>query len=221
MIGLTGYLNAMKKTGALDCVTYLSGISGSCWTMSLYYNHLSNNDPSKLQHHFERQLGTHWANMTQFFNVLNTSHHHAKVVLQGAIQRFEQRQGDMSLVDIFGMLMGGTLLTTKKMTEHLERNKNNVPNVLDEQDMYLSHQAEFIKDAKEPLPIYCVVRHEVGDMVKKDQLGDIYQWFEFTPFEMGCEEMEAWIPIWGFGRKFENGKSQERLPEQTLDILMG
>jgi hypothetical protein len=31
----------------------------------------------------------------------------------------------------------------------------------------------------------------------------------------------AWIPIWAFGRKFEQGKSSERLPEQSLGILMG
>lgn len=31
----------------------------------------------------------------------------------------------------------------------------------------------------------------------------------------------AWIPIWAFGRKFENGKSLEKIPEQSLGILMG
>jgi phospholipase A2 len=31
----------------------------------------------------------------------------------------------------------------------------------------------------------------------------------------------AWIPIWAFGRKFEDGKNTERLPEQSLGILMG
>jgi phospholipase A2 len=27
--------------------------------------------------------------------------------------------------------------------------------------------------------------------------------------------------MWAFGREFEKGKNLERLPEQTLDILMG
>lgn len=31
----------------------------------------------------------------------------------------------------------------------------------------------------------------------------------------------AWIPVWAFGRRFEKGKNTERLPEQTLGILMG
>jgi phospholipase A2 len=42
-----------------------------------------------------------------------------------------------------------------------------------------------------------------------------------TPFEIGCDELEAWCPIWGFGRKFEEGKSVERLPEQSLALLLG
>lgn len=31
----------------------------------------------------------------------------------------------------------------------------------------------------------------------------------------------AWIPMWAFGRKFENGKNVERLPEQRIDSLLG
>lgn len=31
----------------------------------------------------------------------------------------------------------------------------------------------------------------------------------------------AWIPIWAFGRKFEQGKNTEKLPEQSIGILMG
>ena len=26
-----------------------------------------------------------------------------------------------------------------------------------------------------------------------------FQWFEMTPFEIGCDELEAWVPTWGFG----------------------
>lgn len=33
--------------------------------------------------------------------------------------------------------------------------------------------------------------------------------------------LSAWIPVWAFGRKFQEGKSLEKLPEQSLGILMG
>jgi cytosolic phospholipase A2 len=51
-------------------------------------------------------------------------------------------------------------------------------------------------------------------------------WYEFTPFEVGCDELGgemflrpfhvrliphvAWIPVWGLGRQFANGKSLDR-----------
>ena len=54
-------------------------------------------------------------------------------------------------------------------------------------------------------------------------------WYEFTPYEIGCDEiggishtrvfrfpfmhsrpLPAWIPSWAFGREFFNGESLER-----------
>ncbi|KAI7892682.1 acyl transferase/acyl hydrolase/lysophospholipase [Mucor mucedo] len=236
MIGLTGYLDAMKRSGALDCVMYFAGISGSCWTMAMYYNQLSKANPQQLETHLKSHVNTHWANMSNFINLLTSSPENSKLLLQGAIQRFHQQKGDISLVDIFGVLM-----------------EQSQVGEFEKQDMYLTGQSQFLKDGSEPMPIYCVVRHDItlgrsledrlrelkekrDDTNKAAEIERIekkareiqdakekegYQWFEFTPYEMGCEEIEAWIPMWSFGRKFENGKNVERLPEQTLDILMG
>jgi cytosolic phospholipase A2 len=49
-----------------------------------------------------------------------------------------------------------------------------------------------------------------------------FQWFEMTPYEVGCDELEAWCPTWAFGRRFEQGRSlQPGLPEQSLALLLG
>lgn len=234
MIGLTGYLNAMKKSGALDCTMYFTGISGSCWTMALYYNQLTNADPARMERHLQSHLSTHWANMSNFINILTASPEKSKLLLQGAIQRYNQQNGDLSLVDIFGMLMGGTLLTKKptsmkepknqkEMTERM-RDDDTMEEVDTERAMHLTGQAEFLKDGSEPLPIYCVVRHDIAygktfeerikelkkmtsrnsqekkelntlekkaDKFEDEQQSDAYQWFEFTPYDMGCEEIEG------------------------------
>jgi len=42
-----------------------------------------------------------------------------------------------------------------------------------------------------------------------------------TPFEVGCDELEAWVPTWGFGRPFSEGRSTLQLPEQSLSLLLG
>lgn len=259
MIGLSGYLNAMKKSGALDCVMYFAGVSGSCWTMSLYYNQLTNANPRKLVDHLKSHVNTHWANMSNFITLLTSSPENSKLLLQGVVQRFNQQKGDISLVDIFGVLMGQTLLSKKRDILPTEKEGKDTTSIVEGsnvgefsgEDMYLSGQSKYLKDGSEPMPIYCVVRHDITigksfeDRLKeiKEKRGgnkkaeiaklekqkeeieeeqkDAYQWFEFTPYEVGCEELEAWVPMWSFGRKFENGQSVEKLPEQTLDILMG
>ena len=48
-----------------------------------------------------------------------------------------------------------------------------------------------------------------------------FQWFEMTPHEVGCDELEAWVPTWAFGRRFEAGRSTTNLPEQSLALLLG
>ena len=42
-----------------------------------------------------------------------------------------------------------------------------------------------------------------------------------TPFEIGCDELQAWVPTWGFGRPFDLEKSTMQLPEQSLALLLG
>jgi cytosolic phospholipase A2 len=42
-----------------------------------------------------------------------------------------------------------------------------------------------------------------------------------TPYEIGCDEIEAFVPTWGFGRPFEEGKSTMGLPEQSLSLILG
>jgi cytosolic phospholipase A2 len=48
-----------------------------------------------------------------------------------------------------------------------------------------------------------------------------FQWFEFTPYYVGCEELEAWIPTFGLGRKYKNGINVTRSPELSLSIILG
>ncbi|KAJ1660210.1 hypothetical protein IWQ61_000826 [Dispira simplex] len=50
-----------------------------------------------------------------------------------------------------------------------------------------------------------------------------YQWFEFTPYEIGTadEEDGVWVPAWAFGRRFERGHSVERLPEPSVGLYLG
>lgn len=197
--------------------------------------------------------------------VLNASRHNSKIILHGVIQRYYQQNGSISLVDIFGMLLGGTLLSRKLTvtpappgdnndsnqhwyySEDIEEQSSHAnddtrtiheddgaevkPRLLKKDEIKLSKQKVYFEDGSLPMPIYCAVRHEIesagvtkADTIssKKDELGeekemdntnedvgnnnqeqdnteeeqvaksnDLYQWFEFTPYDMGSEEING------------------------------
>lgn len=296
MVGCSGYLHAMIETGILDCVLYMAGVSGSTWAMSQFYSPLSDGSSKLLKDHLCSRIHTHIANLSNFLTVLNASRHNSKIILHGIIQRYYQQKGTINLVDIFGMLLGGTLLArtltigttdeeeeydfttensyrglaedeTKKpdTNNHVDNSKTVEeddgsivkPKLLHRSEIKLSKQRAYFEDGSLPMPIYCAVRHEIGipnvtkeatisnqdniepcreikmnDMENtednskiedraspsiksdngedgaieeesskqeddqnnentKDEMKDLYQWFEFTPYDMGSEEING------------------------------
>lgn len=114
---------------------------------------------------------------------------------------------------------------------------------VDDRDLKLSNQRLYISSGANPLPIYAAVRHEIPleehkteDRKAKGVLTDAaiekakqeawFQWFEFTPYELFCEEFEAGIPAWSIGRHYHGGISancdnRPPLPELRIPFLMG
>ncbi|RSL74668.1 hypothetical protein CEP51_011505 [Fusarium floridanum] len=51
MYGLTGFISAAKKLHLWDCITWVAGVSGSCWTLAAYYT-IARHDISRLVQHY-------------------------------------------------------------------------------------------------------------------------------------------------------------------------
>ena len=114
---------------------------------------------------------------------------------------------------------------------------------VDDRDLKLSNQRFYLSNGENPLPIYAAVRHEIPleeqkteDEKVKGETTDAakerakqeawFQWFEFTPYELFCEDFEAGIPSWSIGRHFQMGRSVNHdnrlpLPELRIPFLMG
>lgn len=102
----------------------------------------------------------------------------------------------VSPVDLYGTLLGGRLLFESDDPKATP---------VDPRNFRLSHQRRFLKDGQHPMPIYTAVRHEMlwkdkakGDIDSiaeqlKGQIDtvDWWNWMEFTPYEVGCEELEG------------------------------
>ena len=114
---------------------------------------------------------------------------------------------------------------------------------VNDRDLKLSNQRYYLSSGANPLPIYAAVRHEIPLEEQKTEEKKVkgkttdaakekakqeawFQWFEFTPYELFCEEFEAGIPSWSIGRHFQMGRSVTRdnrppLPELRIPFLMG
>ena len=108
---------------------------------------------------------------------------------------------------------------------------------LSDYDLKISNQRYYTDDGAQPLPIYTAVRHEIPDPPKdmsdvpKDSRfttkhHDWFQWFEWTPYEFFCEELNAGIPTWAMGRRFFEGQNVMRengmaLPELRVPLMLG
>ncbi|CAG8578014.1 7087_t:CDS:2 [Diversispora eburnea] len=130
---------------------------------------------------------------------------------------------ELSMMDIFGASLAAKLMIGTDPTNQLG-------------DFKLSEQQKYIEGGKGPMPLYAVVSHirpwkdnlepeEASLIPNYDQVcaahklkKDYFQWYEFSPYEVGSEELPAWIPSWAFGRKFKSGKTVERFPEQNFAV---
>jgi phospholipase A2 len=228
LVAGTGSLLAAAEDGLFDCVTYTSGVSGSCWLQTLYFSTLSEQNFPRLLEHLKARLGVHIAYPPVAFSSMLSAPTN-KYLLSGMVEKLK---GDQSaafgLVDIYGILLGARLLVPKGELG------------VNDRDFKLSNQRDYIKYGQNPMPIYTAVRHEIPDIGAAAALTEgpseeakqiakkeaWFQWYELTPYEMFCEEFSAGIPTWAVGRKFKDGVDVPaehgfHLPEVRTPFLLG
>ncbi|WEW57067.1 phospholipase [Emydomyces testavorans] len=229
LIASTGSYSAAKEAGLWDCVMYTAGVSGSCWLQAIYHSSLGKQDFGTMIDHLKSRLGVHIAFPPHALNLLTTPPTH-KYLLRSMVEKLKgDPNADFGLVDIYGLLLASRLLVSEG---------DRIP--LD-QDLKLSNQRFHIDSGAYPLPIYTAVRHEIPEIPTSDDsstegtLENVrqqakreswFQWFEFTPHELFCEELGAGIPIWALGRQFKGGKDVVpshgcTAPELRIPALMG
>ncbi|KAK5660334.1 hypothetical protein OQA88_12875 [Cercophora sp. LCS_1] len=226
LVAGAGSFQATAEDGLFDCLTYLSGVSGSCWLQTLFFSSIAGRKIERVIEHLKDRIGVHIAYPPTAFSLL-TSAPTNKYLLSGVIEKLKgDSKADIGLVDAYGMLLAARLLVPRGDLG------------VDPTDFKLSSQRQHIKYGEHPLPIYTAVRHEIPaldnpdpgviseeekEMAKKEAW---FQWFEMTPYEFFCEEFGAGIPTWAMGRKFENGHDKPtdeglRLPEIRTPSLLG
>ncbi|KAI0840956.1 FabD/lysophospholipase-like protein [Hypoxylon sp. FL0890] len=224
LVAGTGSLLATQEDGLFDCITYTSGVSGSCWLQTLYHSTLTNCRLDRIVDHLKSRIGVHFAYPPAAFSSV-TSLPTSKLLLSSLVEKLRgDPKADFGLVDVYGILLAARLLVPKGEL------------AVNEKDFKLSNQREYIKYGQNPMPIYTAVRHEIPDISGKaspERAKEIakqeswFQWFELTPYEFFCEEFNAGIPTWALGRRFNNGEdvppegNDFHLPELRMPIMLG
>lgn len=112
-------------------------------------------------------------------------------------QKWTPGNRNLSLVDIYGAQLAAGLLHDTKPAGC---------------EYKLSHQSEQLIDADIPMPIYTAVQRQVDGY---------HSWFEFTPYEVGSSDYNAFVPTYGFGRAYRKGVSIDMNSEPSLGLLLG
>ena len=226
--GASSYLST-QEAGLFDCVTYTAGVSGSCWLQTLYYSSLGGQRHNRVVNHLRQRISTHIAYPPAALDLFTTAPTN-KFLLSGCVEKLKaDPTADFGLVDVYGLLLAARLLVPRGELG------------VNPYDLKISNQRAYLARGEHPMPIYTAVRHEIPLNTPKKDLDTSdtpeslkekakkeawFQWFEFTPYEFWCEELDAGIPSFAVGRKFKSGRSIVQKngvsqPEVKVPLLMG
>jgi len=229
LVAGTGSLLAAEQDGLLDCVTYTAGVSGSCWLQAINFSSIGKCSIQRVLDHVKGRTGIHIGYPPVALQTL-ISAPTDKYLLRGLVEKLRGNSDkELSIVDIYGLLLAERLFVPVGDLE------------VNEKDLKISNQREYIKFGQNPLPIYTAVRHEIPeadtdasklqlpapeDAKERAKKEAWFQWFEITPYEVFCEELSAGIPTWAMGRKFRKGsdvlpESGVYQPELRMPLMMG
>ncbi|XP_078356825.1 cytosolic phospholipase A2-like [Oculina patagonica] len=191
MVSLSGVISALRDMGVLDCSMYTAGLSGSAWYLSTLYSHPDwpAIHPSKIREDLRENVKESWTRLL----TPAWLYKRLKIILEK-----KSRGQPVSFTDLFGYLVGETIL----------RDRKNIPK--------LSEQRFVVKDGMVPLPLYTCVH------VKNDVSAATYsEWLEFSPYEIGMSKYGTFMKTEHFGCKFFCGKLLASYPEPSLAYLQG
>lgn len=202
MIATIGALIGLEEIKLIDSILYASTLSGSTWAMASWTS--TNCKLDSLKNSLSNNISTN-----RKINRLGlippiTELTQIKKVIKTLTTEYLFNQS-LEAIDIWGALLANNLLF------HL-------PN---RQELRLSEQHNIIKNGNKIFPIYTAIEPQEENFT--------YQWYEFTPYEVGSYYLNCYVPTWAFGRQFKNGKSvpfattaqHEFQPEFTLGYMLG
>uniref|UniRef100_A0ACB8G4G5 Uncharacterized protein n=1 Tax=Sphaerodactylus townsendi TaxID=933632 RepID=A0ACB8G4G5_9SAUR len=191
MSGLCGHLHALQKLNLLDCVTYITGTSGSTWAMTNLYEDAdwSQKDLVGLIHKARKYITKR---KSRAFSMDALKHYDMQ------LQQRVQEGHSVSFNDLWSLIIDRMF--------HDELN-----------DFKLSNQRQAVSVGQNPLPIYMALNVKENSQSSFE----FKEWCEFSPYEVGFPKYGGFIPSENFGSEFFMGRLMKKKPESKVCFLEG
>lgn len=191
MTSLYGQLAGLKELGLLDCISYITGASGSTWALANLYE-----DPEWSQ-----------KDLVGPMELLKTQVTKSKlsVLAPNKLWQYQQELAERTR-------LGHPTCFTNLWALINEALLHDGPH-----DHRLSDQREALSHGQNPLPIYCALNTKEQSLTTFE----FGEWCEFSPYEVGFPKYGAFIPSELFGSEFFMGRLVKQLPESRICFLEG
>ncbi|XP_071401263.1 cytosolic phospholipase A2 zeta-like [Centroberyx affinis] len=191
MTGLFGSLKGLQQIGVLDAATYITGVSGSTWTMTSLYQQ-ANWSQQDLNSAISAMEGEMTKRFLSSFSIDKLQYY------KDEMDKKRKEGHIVSLVDMWGLVL-----------EHMIFGKKTTST--------LSDQQRAVTEGQNPFPIYTAVNMKDGITGCEAEA----EWCEFTPYEVGIPKYGAFVRAEEFGNQFFLGHRIKKLPEIRIPYLMG
>ncbi|NWS10428.1 PA24E phospholipase, partial [Pachyramphus minor] len=191
LTAMYAHLLSVQEMNVLDCVSYITGLSGTTWTMSNLYE-----DPDWSQKDLKETVNDARKHVLKNKFVTCFAPDRLKYYLKELCQRKEEGH-QLCFTDLWGLIIEA--MFHEKEDSHK-----------------LTDQQQALNRGQNPLPIYLSLN--VKDKIS-DQ--DFREWVEFTPYEVGFPKYGAFIRAEDFGSEFFMGRLMKKIPESRICFLEG
>ncbi|XP_069064877.1 cytosolic phospholipase A2 delta [Pleurodeles waltl] len=191
MTSMYSHLSALQKMDLLDCVTYITGASGSTWAMSKLYED-ADWSSKDLTAPIDKACKGVMRSKKNAFKWGRLKYY------RGELSQRSEEGHRTSFTDLWGLILESMF--------HNGRTESK-----------LSDQQRALERGQNPLPLYLAMNVKP----EENSTTDFKEWCEFSPYEVGLIKYGAFIRSELFGSEFFMGRLMKRHPEQRICFLQG
>uniref|UniRef100_A0ACB8G484 Uncharacterized protein n=1 Tax=Sphaerodactylus townsendi TaxID=933632 RepID=A0ACB8G484_9SAUR len=191
LTSMYAHMLTIQELDILDCVSYITGLSGTTWTMSKLYD-----DANWSKKNLQELITDARRHVKKNKFLASFAPERLKYYLKELKQRHQEGY-NISFTDLWGLII-----------EAMLRDGEN-PHKLTDQQLALTH-------GQNPLPVYLCI-----SVKEKLSNRDFREWLEFTPYEIGFQKYGAYIHAEHFGSEFFMGHLLKKIPESRICFLEG